>query len=761
MEVFYIMENMKIKNNEKIPLIINLSTGLASLLTVITGVFLAYVFFVIYSQKKLMFGSGNETILSVILMVAGTIVMYFVFAGITAGLNHLRNMKKKSIFEEESININTQNKAHEIHQLIFSSAFKYMKEQYKMILMIGTVIAALLTWKNYLIGIGFVVGALMSCITAVFNMYLCTNANLKVAISANKSLKEAFNTSLKAGISGSLFTLGMSVSAVVVLFFLQVLFVPLQTQYDSLSIFNNVGFGMAFGCSFICIFGRLAGGIFTKAADVGADLVGKVEAELAEDDIRNPAVIADNVGDNVGDGNGMIVDVFESYVVTTIMGILWSKNLGEKLFMYFFTSYLVMGGIGLVTTYIAKYFVDFTNGVWKKLQTYFYIAVILNFILSTAWFLFSYKYAMNLEMAFKIIGCLTVGFVVSLIILKSTEYYTSSQYSPVKKLAQSATSGHGTNIIYGLSIYYICVALPIAVIIAGVVASYLMLNITGIIITALAMISLTGPIVTLDLIGPITDNAGGIAEMSQMGEEVRDNTDHLDAVGNVTKAMTKGFAIGAATFTAIATNMLFVSEVLEIKKVKIVCDITNPLIFVGLLIGGVITSIFCGLAMRAVGEAAKSIVLNVREQFLKNPEILNGNAKPDYMESIGYLTKVSIQKMIIPALLPIIIPIGSFFLYKWTIGNDYIYDFLMAISMGNTIMGIYTSISMTTTGGAWDNCKKYIEEGHFGGKGSEAHKCAVTGDTVGDPLKDTAGPALNVLIKVLGIVLSLFILVYK
>lgn len=740
--------------NKKIPLIINLGNKLLLVSMLASTVYIFKLFYWVTNNKSIMFiDSYFKGMFPVFIMS----VLWIIIICLYLGIHYLKKVFKISVEENEEgiINGEVLEKANYMSNLIYSAAFTYLIQQYKYILFIGSIVLVGLGYYNRCIAGGFFLGALLSCISSFFSMYVCVSTNIRTALSANKSLKEAFNTAFNGGIAGSLFTNAICLLCPLIIFNISVF-------YEKIN-FSDLCFGTSFGCSFICIFSRIAGGIFTKAADVGADLVGKIEAELAEDDGRNPAVIADNVGDNVGDCNGMIADVFESYAVTFLMAILWVPDVVKfaaykNINIYLIISYFVLGVIGLINTFLCKYLINISKNIWSKLQHYFYSSVLLTFILSSIWFLGTYnKFGISSSLVYKMIISIAIGFLSSIGILKSTEYYTSSQYKPVQNLAAASNSGHGTNVIYGLSISFLCVAMPLLVIIVGILVSYTLLGFIGVILAALAMISVTGPIITLDLIGPITDNAGGIAEVSEMDTEVRDITDHLDSIGNVTKAITKGFSIGSAVFTSVVTNMLFVNEVLELKKIDVICSITQPVIFCGLLIGGIITYLFCGLGLRAVGEAAKSIVENVREQLRLKPGILTGEEKPDYNQTINFLTKISIKKMVLPSLLPILIPTLSFLIYRYVFGTFLIYDFLAAISLGTTFMATFLSINMTTAGGAWDNGKKYIEEGHYGGKGSNAHKCAVTGDTVGDPYKDTVGPALNALAKLVPIVSYLIV----
>jgi K(+)-stimulated pyrophosphate-energized sodium pump len=688
-----------------------------------------------------------------------TIVLFFIFMNLFLGTEYLKNIFNINTKNTELMEEKIETKANNMSNLIFSAAFTYLMQQYKYILYIGIGVLSFLYYHNFHIALGFLIGVVFSCMASFFSMYVCVSTNIRTAIQANRSLKEAFDTALQGSLSGSFFTNAICLLCPLLIFNIST-FISWQNGIFQLI---DICFGASFGCSFICIFGRIAGGIFTKAADVGADLVGKVESKLEEDDARNPAVIADNVGDNVGDCNGMIADVFESYVVTLLMAILWKPDVGrfaayKYLYIYLVTSYFALCLFGLINTYLCKHIMSLNNNMWNKLETYFYSHVFLTTSMSIVWFLITYKFfGLSTMLIYKMIYCVLIGAAVSIGILKSTEYYTSDKYSPVQNLAHASASGHGTNIIYGLSISFLCVGFPLTIIILGVIISYMLLGFIGIILCAILIISLTGAIITLDLIGPITDNAGGIAEVSQMDGEVRDITDYLDSLGNITKAITKGFSIGSAVFTALISNMVFVNEVAFFKNVDIVCSITQPIIFCGILIGGIITYLFCGLGLRAVGEAAQAIVLNIRKQLKDKPGILTGEEAPDYNETIIYLTKVAIQKMILPALLPIIIPISCFFLYRYFFGYYLIYDFLASVSLGATFTAILLSINMTTAGGAWDNSKKYIEGGECGGKKSFAHMCAVTGDTVGDPYKDTVGPSLNALAKLIPIVSYLIV----
>ncbi len=661
-------------------------------------------------------------------------------------------------------------KMQEIASAIQVGAKAYLNRQYKTIAVVGVIVLAIVTYFfNYLVGLGYFIGAFLSGVAGYVGMLISVKANVRTAEASRKSVQSGLTIAFKSGAITGLLVAGLALLAITIYYI-----VLINLKVDNREIINAL-VALGFGASLISIFARLGGGIFTKGADVGADLVGKVEAGIPEDDPRNPAVIADNVGDNVGDCAGMAADLFETYAVTIVATMVLASIFSPQDFNLMIYP-LAIGGACIVTSIIGTWFVklgkskNIMSALYKGFLVTAFTSLLIMYPVTDSIVGLAKTYNNNAGAVFSgldLYFCGVVGFIITGLLIWVTEYYTGTNYRPVKTVAKSSTTGHGTNVIQGLAISMEATAIPALIIVAGILYTNSLAGLYGIAIAVTAMLALTGMVVALDAYGPVTDNAGGIAEMSKLPKNVRKTTDALDAVGNTTKAVTKGYAIGSAGLGALVLFAAYTEDIKYFSTVKnsalagvnVTFDLSNPFVVAGLLIGGMLPYLFGSMGMQAVGRAGGAVVIEVRRQFKKIPGIMKGKRKPDYGKLVDLLTKAAIKEMIIPSLLPVLSPIILYFVILQIGGLEAALSSLGAMLLGVIITGLFVAVSMTAGGGAWDNAKKYIEDGNFGGKGSEAHKSAVTGDTVGDPYKDTAGPAVNPMIKITNIVALLLLAV--
>ncbi len=692
-----------------------------------------------------------------------TILGYTILAGLLSIIYGF--ITGKNILNSSAGNAKMQ----EIASAIQVGAKAYLNRQYKTIAIVGVVVLVIISYAfSILVGLGYLIGAALSGIAGYVGMLVSVQANVRTAEASRKGLSAGLDVAFKSGAVTGMLVAGLALLAIAVYYYLLLSF-----NVDQREIVNAL-VALGFGASLISIFARLGGGIFTKGADVGADLVGKVEAGIPEDDPRNPAVIADNVGDNVGDCAGMAADLFETYAVTIVATMVLSSiffPLNGNMMIY----PLTIGGACIITSIIGTYFVKL--GKSKNVMNALYKGFVVTAVLSLIILYPLTDYVLGLDNLYfhgdeaftgmSLYYCGVIGLVITGLLIWVTEYYTGTNYRPVRSVAISSTTGHGTNVIQGLAVSLEATAIPALIIVCGILLTNYIAGLFGIAIAVTTMLALAGMVVALDAYGPVTDNAGGIAEMSKLPNNVRKTTDALDAVGNTTKAVTKGYAIGSAGLGALVLFAAYTEDIKHFSKIAgsklegvvVTFDLSNPFVVVGLLVGGMLPYLFGSMGMQAVGRAGGAVVIEVRRQFKKFPGIMKRKQKPDYAKLVDLLTIAAIKEMIIPSMLPVLSPIVLYFLIYAIGGQVAALAAVGAMLLGVIITGLFVAISMTAGGGAWDNAKKYIEDGNFGGKGSDAHKAAVTGDTVGDPYKDTAGPAVNPMIKITNIVALLLLAV--